>query len=118
MSLLRAPLDLWSYPGRRICGNTGAGNENFYNFVKFSQQRGEEATLGTQEQVLRAGHGEGAWALLWAGAELICSQNSVTRGMLSSAQQFPLDIIFQNAMMLLPHLEGNYPVLKLLKLAG
>ena len=28
--------------GRRICGNDGAGNENFYNFVKiFTTQRGE-----------------------------------------------------------------------------
>ena len=58
--LLRALLNLWIITeerGRRICGNVGAGNENFYNFVKiFTTTRGEQATLGTQEQVLRAGH--------------------------------------------------------------
>ena len=43
---------------RRICGNAGAGNENFYNFVKiFTTERGEEMTLGTEEQVLGAGAG-------------------------------------------------------------
>ena len=36
--LLRALLNLWSYGERerRICGNAGPGNENFYNFVKIS----------------------------------------------------------------------------------
>ena len=57
--MLRAPLSLRSYHERRMCGNVWAGNGNFYNFVKiFTTERGG-ATLGTQEQVLRAGHGGG-----------------------------------------------------------
>ena len=102
MSLLRAPLNLWSYRERRICGNTGAGNENFYNFVKIS----------TTER----GAGD-PWDM-GAGAESFVMSRSVLPKLSDArdAQQFPLDIIFQKAMMmmLVPHKEDNYPVLKLL----
>ena len=85
-------------------GTQGRGMRIFTILSKFPQQRGELATLGTGEQVLCAES--------FVMSSSVLSKLSDAR----DAQQFPLDIIFQKAMMmmLVPHKEDNYPVLKIL----